>query len=335
VKLIIPMAGMGKRMRPHTLTIPKPLIEIAGKSIVQRLVEEIGSIVQEKIEEIAFITGRFGQDIENQLISIAKRLGAKGIICYQDQALGTAHAIYCAEKLLNGKVLVAFADTLFHADFKIDDSCDGIIWVKKVDDPSQFGVVKIDSNGIITDFIEKPKQPVSDLAIIGIYYFKDGNILKQELKYLLDNNVTVKGEYQLTDALENMKQKQMIFKTAEVNEWLDCGNVQATIDTQCRVLELVKQKEKLVSNTVKQTNSVIIEPCYLGENVEIENSIIGPYVSVAKNTRIKSSVISASIINESSIISSLILKNSFIGKETIVESVEKKIDIGDYSKIVI
>src|SRR5581483_5997999 len=207
MKIIVPMAGMGKRMRPHTLTVPKPLIPIAGKSIVQRLVEDITKVCGEKVEEVAYVVGRFGKEAEDSLVKVAESLGAKGSIHYQDEPLGTAHAIMCAKEALDGKVVVAFADTLFKADFTIDTGKDGIIWVSKIEDPRQFGVVKLDENDVITDFIEKPQTFVSDLAIIGIYYFKDGAYLRSELQYLLDNNIMEKGEFQLTNALENMKKK--------------------------------------------------------------------------------------------------------------------------------
>ncbi|NTW32877.1 MAG: nucleotidyltransferase family protein, partial [Bacteroidetes bacterium] len=186
MKIIIPMAGMGKRMRPHTLTIPKPLINIAGKPIVQRLVEEIAKVCSEKIEEIAFVIGDFGEEAEKMLLSIASNVGAKGKIYYQKEPLGTAHAVLCANESLDGKLVVAFADTLFKAEFVLDESRDGIIWVHKVKDPSAFGVVKTDENQIITDFIEKPKSFVSDQAIIGIYYFRDGKYFKSELQSLID-----------------------------------------------------------------------------------------------------------------------------------------------------
>ncbi len=224
MKIIVPMAGKGKRMRPHTLTIPKPLIPIAGKPIVQRLVEDIAKICDEPIEEVAFIIGEdFGAEVEKSLVKVAENLGAKGTICYQKTAEGTAHAIMCAEQSLDGKLIVAFADTLFKADFKLDSEKDGIIWVQKVQDPRAFGVVKVDGSGNITDFVEKPETFVSDLAIIGIYYFKDGAYLKSELKYLLDNDIREKGEYQLTNALENMKSKGTQFAPGAVTEWLECG----------------------------------------------------------------------------------------------------------------
>jgi glucose-1-phosphate thymidylyltransferase len=224
MKIIVPMAGRGSRLRPHTLTVPKPLIPVAGKPIVQRLVEGITKVCGEKVDEIAFIIGDFGTEVENELKNLAQSLGAKGSIYYQEQALGTAHAILCAKESLDGKVVVAFADTLFRANFTLDGDADGIIWVNQIEDPRAFGVVKLDANNVITDFVEKPEHFVSDLAIIGIYYFKDGKNLANELQYLIDNDIKDKGEYQLTNALENMKNKGVKFKPGQVDEWLDCGN---------------------------------------------------------------------------------------------------------------
>ncbi|MEE1021437.1 MAG: nucleotidyltransferase family protein, partial [Bacteroidales bacterium] len=248
MKIVIPMAGMGKRLRPHTLVTPKPLIELAGKPIVQHLCEDIREVVGEEIEEIGFIIGDFGKEVENNLLNIAKQLGTTGKIYYQNEPLGTAHAILCAKESLSGKVTVAFADTLFDAGFTLETNEDGIIWTHKVEDPSAFGVVKKNADQTICGFVEKPKEFVSNEAIIGIYYFKDGENLRNELQYLIDNNITKSGEYQLTDALQNMLDKGLKFKTNDVKEWLDCGNPQATVETCGRVLELKQNSEKFVSD---------------------------------------------------------------------------------------
>jgi glucose-1-phosphate thymidylyltransferase len=175
---------------------------------------------------------------------------------------------------------VAFADTLFVADFNLDTSKDSIIWVKQVEDPSAFGVVKLNEEGLITEFVEKPKEFISDLAIIGIYYFKDGRNLRAELQYLIDNNVIRGTEYQLTDALENMKKKGKNFYTGQVNEWLDCGNKNATVLTNQRLLATYGND---VSENITLENSKIIEPCCIADGVKITNSVVGPYVSVGKD----------------------------------------------------
>ena len=324
------MAGMGKRMRPHTLTVPKPLIPVAGKPIVQWLVEDIIKVCAEKVEEIAYVIGDFGEEAEKNLIAIAEKLGAKGTIHHQDEPLGTAHAILCAKDALKGKVIVAFADTLFRADFKIDDKQEGVIWVNKIEDPRMFGVVKLDSEGTITDFVEKPVEFISDLAIIGIYYFKDGEYLNKELQYLLDNNIKEKGEYQLTNALENMKKKGTKFVPGKVDEWLDCGNKDATVYTNKRVLEM-NRSTAMISSSVKKENSVIIEPCFIGENVVLKNSIVGPHVSLGAGSKIENSVLSNSIIQTNTKISNSIIDNSMLGNSVEYKNSPEQLSISDYS----
>lgn len=326
------MAGMGKRMRPHTLITPKPLIPVCGKPIVQRLVEDIASLCDDPINEIGFIIGDFGDQVEKQLIDIAESLGAVGKIYYQTEALGTGHAIYCAEPSLTGPVIVAFADTLFRADFKIDDSKEGVIWVKQIEDPSQFGVVKVNDDGVITDFIEKPKDFVSDLAIIGIYFFKDGEHLKRELKSLIDNNVVKGGEYQLTDALENMKQQGVQFQPGEVDHWMDCGNKNATLETNSMILEFEKDLD-LIDSTATVIDSTIIEPVFIGAGAQIKNSVIGPHVSVGANTKINDSRIIGSIVRSNSIINNAVMQNSLVGSNAQVKLNPSDLSMGDYSTI--
>jgi glucose-1-phosphate thymidylyltransferase len=334
MKIIIPMAGMGKRMRPHTLTVPKPLVPIAGKPIVQRLVEDITKVCNEKVEEIAFIIGpSFGAEVEKMLTGIAGDLGAKGSIWYQEEALGTAHAILCAAPVLEGNVVVAFADTLFKADFKMDTAREGIIWVQKIEDPRAFGVVKLDHSGNITDFIEKPQTFVSDLAIIGIYYFKDGAYLRSELQYLLDNEIRDKGEYQLTNALENMKTKGTKFAPGKVTEWLDCGNKDATVYTNQRYLEFISNSKELKGDGVMLENTTVIEPCYIGNGAHIVNSVIGPHVSVGAGTRIESSVISNSIIQTHSKIKDTRITNSMVGNYAEIHGKPLDLSVGDYNII--
>ncbi|GAB3304237.1 sugar phosphate nucleotidyltransferase [Hymenobacter tenuis] len=334
MKIIVPMAGMGKRMRPHTLTVPKPLIPIAGKPIVQRLVEDIAKVCGEQVEEVAFIIGRFGAEVEKSLVQIAESVGAKGTIHYQDEPLGTAHAILCAKSALDGPVVVAFADTLFKADFILDSSAEGTIWVQRVEDPKPFGVVKLDEQGQITDFVEKPQEFVSDLAIIGIYYFKDGEYLKNELQYLLDNDIKDKGEYQLTNALENMKNKGTTFVPGRVTEWLDCGNKDATVFTNQRYLEYLQERgEELVSKSATITNSVLIPPVYIGEGVIITDSVVGPHVSLGNHTNVRASVVSNSIVQQSASVLNSSLTNSMVGNHATVAGTPHDLSLGDYNTL--
>ncbi|WP_347218190.1 sugar phosphate nucleotidyltransferase [Chryseobacterium sp.] len=331
MKIIVPMAGRGSRLRPHTLTVPKPLIPIAGKPIVQRLVEDIAKVAGEKIEEVAFIIGDFGPEIEKSLIQIAEKLGAKGSLYYQNDPLGTAHAIKCAEQSMTGDVVIAFADTLFRADFQLDKNSDGVIWVKSVEDPSAFGVVKLDNYGFITDFVEKPQTFVSDLAIIGIYYFNSAEKLMDEINYIMDNDIKNGGEYQLTMALENLRAKGAKFTLGKVNDWMDCGNKNATVETNSKILEYEKEEMSHYPASAVIENSLIIPPCFIGENVKISNSKIGPGVSLGNNTAIVNSNIENSLIQENTKINHGNLSNSMIGNSAQYVGVAREISLGDYS----
>lgn len=331
MNIIIPMAGLGKRMRPHTLTTAKPLLPIAGKPMVHRLVEDIAKLAPEKVENIGFIIHpSFGKQVEEDLKAVASAVGAPGKIYYQEQALGISHALLFAAELFTGKVIVAFADTLFRADFKLDVIKDGIIWVQKVKDPSQFGVVKMDGQGYITELVEKPSTFVSDLAIIGIYYFKQGEVLRKEMQYLLDNNIKEKGEFQFTSALDNMRKNGAKFIPGEVAEWLDCGNKNVTVQTNSRYLEFIKNS-KLVSDKATIKNSVVIAPCFIGDGVVIENSVVGPYVSIGESTEIRDCRISNSIVQKNSKISKSVLENSMVGNYVSWEGRSTDLSLGDYN----
>lgn len=334
MKIIVPMAGIGSRLRPHTLTIPKPLTLIAGKPIVQRLVEDIVKVVDQKVEEIAFVIGpSFPADTEAKLMGIAAELHAEGKVFVQEQALGTAHAIQCAKESLEGPCVVAFADTLFRADFTLDAKADGAIWVKQVDDPSAYGVVKID-DGVITDFVEKPEQYVSDLAIIGIYYFKQGELLRKEIQHLLDNDIKDKGEYQLTNALEHMKSKGLKFVPGEVNVWMDCGNKEITVDTNSKILQFAMQeKENLVSDSVSLENSTIIEPCYIGDHVVLKNATVGPNVSLGDRSVVENSTITNSLVQTNTTIKNAELEGAMIGNNAYFDGHFRSVSIGDYSEL--
>ena len=334
MKIIVPMAGRGSRLRPHTLTVPKPLLPVGGKPIVHRLVEDIAAVCSEKIEEIAFVIGDFGNEVEAELIKVAEKLGAKGSIYYQDNALGTAHAVLCAKEVMDGPVVVAFADTLFKADFKIDPNADGILWVKQIENPSAFGVIKMNDAGYIVDFIEKPDVFVSDLAMIGIYYFKDGAALRKECEYLIDNNIIKSGEYQLPDALRRMTEAGKKFKPGEVSEWLDCGNKEVTVFTNQRVLEydLVKGVQ-MVHPSAKLIDSIIIPPCYIGKDVILENSIVGPHVSLGKGSMVTNSIIKNSILQDDAIIVDANMKDSMLGSNSKYKGLARDLSLSDYSII--
>ena len=329
------MAGRGSRLRPHTLTIPKPLIPVAGKPIVHRLVSDIAKVLDEPIDEVAFILGDpafFGDEVVSSLEALATSLGAKPSIYRQDQPLGTGHAIMSAKPSLNGPAVIAYADTLIRAKFDLDKDADSVIWVKQVEHPEAFGVVKLNGAQEIVELVEKPKDFVSDLAVIGIYYFKDVGVLKQELQYVLDNNVINGGEYQINDGIKRMMAKGKKFVTGQVDEWMDCGNKNVTVETNQRMLGfLEKDGEQLVSDTVLQENANIIAPTYIGDKVTLKNVTIGPYVSIGSGSHIENSTVKNSLIQSDSTIKNANLDNAMIGNHVYYDGKFERISIGDYS----
>ncbi|WP_026709746.1 sugar phosphate nucleotidyltransferase [Flavobacterium filum] len=333
MKIIVPMAGRGSRLRPHTLTVPKPLIPVAGKPIVHRLVEDIAGVLNQPIDEVAFIIHEsFGKQVENELIAIAQKLGAKGTIYYQNEALGTGHAIMCAKDSLSGPAVIAYADTLIRADFDLDTTADSVIWVKQVDQPEAFGVVNLNANGEIIELVEKPKEFVSDLAVIGIYYFKDVAVLKSELQSVLDNNIIHGGEYQINDGIKQMMAKGMKFVPGQVDEWMDCGNKDVTVETNTRMLGFLHQDgEELVSKTIKLENATIIPPCYIGDDVVLINATVGPNVSLGKGCHVVDSTIKNSLVQTHSHIKNASLDNAMIGNHASFDGNFTSISIGDYS----
>jgi glucose-1-phosphate thymidylyltransferase len=333
MKIIVPMAGRGSRLRPHTLTIPKPLIPIAGKPIVHRLVEDIAGVLQQDIEEVAFIIHEtFGTKVEEELIAIATKLGAKGTIYYQNEALGTGHAIMCAKDSLSGPAVIAYADTLIRADFDLDKNADSVIWVKQVDQPEAFGVVKLNEANEIVELVEKPAEFVSDLAVIGIYYFKDVAVLKNELQLVLDNNIIHGGEYQINDGIKQMMAKGMVFVPGKVDEWMDCGNKNVTVETNSRMLGFLHNDgEHLVNNDVKLENATIIPPCYIGKNVTLTNSTVGPNVSLGDGCHVNNSTLKNSLIQTHSQIKNAALDNAMIGNHASFDGNFTSVSIGDYS----
>ncbi len=324
------MAGRGSRLRPLTLTVPKPLIPVAGKPIVHRLAESLTKGIGTSFDTIAFVIGDFGSEAEETLHAIAASLGSKAEIFYQDQPKGPAHAIQCAQACLEGPCIVAFADTLFYADFNIDTAFDGLIWVKQVEDPTAYGVVQLDGQRII-EFVEKPETFVSDLAIVGIYYFKDGARLRATINQMIEEDIREKGEYQLTTALRMLNENDTTFGYSTIDEWLDCGNKKSIIQANARVLAHEKGTNDQDYNA-RFKSSTIIPPCYIGAGVELKQCIIGPYVSIEGDTYVENSIIEQSIIQDHARLIKVNLTESMIGNHAQIKGKQSIVNIGDYSE---
>ena len=336
MKIIVPMAGRGSRLRPHSLTVPKPLIPVAGQPIVHRLVKDIAKVLKQPIEEIAFVLGDpawFGEEVVSSLTELAESLGAKASIYRQDQPLGTGHAIMSAKPSLSGPAVIAYADTLIRAEFDLDPTADSVIWTKRVANPEAYGVVKLNSEENIVELVEKPESFVSDQAVIGIYYFKDVAILKAKLQEVLDENVMNGGEYQINDGIKRMMADGKIFKTGTVDEWMDCGNKAVTLETNAKMLGFLAadKEEQLVHPSVVLDNATVVQPCFIGKGTVLKNTTVGPHVSIGKNCVIENSIVKNSLIQNDTTIKNAKLDEAMIGNHVKYNGEFTKISIGDYS----
>ena len=331
------MAGRGSRLRPHSLTVPKPMLPVAGSPIVAQLVNEIARVVNQPIEEVAYILGDpafFGPAIEEELKQVAKDLGAKATIYRQLEPLGTGHAVMCAADSLSGPIIVAYADTLIRTDLSLDPAVDGMIWVKKVENPKAYGVVKMNDANHITALVEKPQEFVSDLAVIGIYYFKEGETIKAELEKTMAQPRAEGEEFLLNDGILAMMEKGAVFTPGAVKEWMDCGNPKITLETNTKMLDiLTAEGNKLVTDDVVLENSKIIPPCYIGSGVVLKNATVGPHTAVGEGTQIENSTLSNSLVQKHSIIQNAQLHGAMIGNHVKFDGAFDFVSIGDYSEL--
>ncbi len=329
MKLIVPMAGRGTRLRPHTHVTPKPLLPVVGRTMVERIVETFAQAIGD-FEEAVFILGPdFGDDVRRQLTEICERFGIEASFGVQEKAEGTAHAVAQAGAKLEGECVLVFADTLFVMDQAPDLDADAVVWVMEVEDPSRFGVVVKDGERI-TDFVEKPDTPISNEAIVGIYYVKEGERLAREIQYLMDHDVRGKGdEFQLTDALDRMLKDGATFKTARVTEWLDCGTIPAIKETSQIVLG--KDGENRKDGTVE--NSQIIEPVFIAEGATVRDSVVGPYVAIHGGATVVESAVRNTIVFGESTVDSSALDDSMVGHHADVRGFAGTLNIGDHATV--
>ena len=292
MKIVLPVAGNGLRLRPYTENVPKCLLPVAGKTILDWIVEDSLSL---KPAETIFITGYKAEAVDSFLEKRPAWGKTRAVVQSNPQGLGEAVSLALPYVDDDEPVLIILGDTLFEADLSILHNVDeNILYTYKVEDPRRFGVAVTDSTGRITRLVEKPQEFVSDEAIVGIYYIKDSKVLKQCLKYLMDNNIRTKNEFQLTDALQMMLEKGCHFRTAPVQKWLDCGLAETLLETNAHVLKRIDNSASVNLPGVK-----VIAPCYIGKGVKIANSTIGPNVSVGDDCVIENSTISNAVLWDS------------------------------------
>jgi len=325
------MAGHGKRLRPQSSITPKPLLTVRGQCMVERIIEKFTTTLPRTISDSIFILGPgFDRKAYDILDVVCARHQIQPHYVIQEEAHGTAHAVMCGQDHLDGEGVVVYADTVFDMDpiDRLDDS-DVVAWVKEVDDPSRFGVAVRDHDRI-TAFVEKPQELISNEALIGIYYIRDLAQLKSAIAFLFEQSICgPSGEYYLTDAFDHMLKQGLIFKTALVNVWLDCGTLDALRDTTRYLLD-----QELHSETRPDHSSCILrEPVFIAEDAIVTNSVIGPYVSVESGAEITNSIIEHSTVFESAVVQNSILHDSMIGAHSHIIGRSQQLNVGDYSKL--
>ncbi|MFQ5569532.1 MAG: sugar phosphate nucleotidyltransferase, partial [Rhodothermales bacterium] len=328
MKLIIPMAGRGTRVRPHSHVTPKPLLAVKGKSMVERIVDTFNRVLPQHLDEGVFVLGPdFGDEVRRQLTDICERHGLQAHFPIQEVALGTAHAVAAARDHLQGEGIVVFADTVFEMDPGVDlEGADVVAWVKHVDDPSRFGVAVREGDRIVA-LVEKPQELISTEALIGIYYVRDLAWLHRGITYLFENDLRGHGEFQLTDAFDVLLKEGALFKTATVNEWLDCGTIESLMDTTMYLLA----HEPGAERQGEVHNSVIHEPVFIGPGAKVTDSVVGPNVSIEAGVRLSGSVVRDSILFAHACVENAVLVHSLVGAHAEVRGRARRVNVGDHS----
>jgi glucose-1-phosphate thymidylyltransferase len=331
VKLVIPMAGLGTRMRPHTWAQPKPLLHIAGRPILAHILEGFQGL---PIEQYVFIVGWLGDQIRSWA---EEHCEVPTAFVTQDKMLGQSHAIWLAREHLVGPLFLMWVDTLFYdtdlsgLDGTVLDGTvlDGMVFTKEVDDPRRFGVVEVDDTGRVTKLVEKPDSVDNKTVLVGLYYFRDGEALVSACKELIDRRLKTKGEYYLADAISLMVEQGANFRTREVGVWKDTGKPETTLDTQRYMLEHGDDN----SFAAPRPGVAIIPPVFIHPDAIVERSILGPYVSVEREARIRDSVLRDTLVDEGAEVDAMLLQSSIIGRGAQLRGEFRAVNVGDSSTI--
>ncbi len=325
MKVVIPLAGFGTRLRPHTYTKPKPLLNVAGKPVLGHILDQLKGI---ELDEVIFIVGYLGDQIRDY---VETHYQFPSRYFEQKELLGQAHAIWLAREAISGPVLIIFVDTIFEADLleipEVD--ADGILYVKEVADPRRFGVAVTNDSGQITQLIEKPAGFDQRMAVVGVYHIRDGAWLNRAIEQLMAENRQTKGEFYLADAFQVMIEQGARFVTRSVEVWEDCGKPETVLHTNRYLLE----RNGPYVGQAQIANSTIIQPVYIADNARIEGSIIGPFATIAPGACIKNSLIKDSIVDEDAVIEDTMLCESLIGKNALVRGFYRRLNVGDSSQI--
>jgi glucose-1-phosphate thymidylyltransferase len=322
MKVIMPMAGLGTRLRPHTYSKPKPLLQVAGQTVLDHVLDRLQGL---DIQEVVFIVGYLGEQIKEH---VEANYDFAASYVEQKDPKGQAHALYLARKYLGGPVFIIFVDTIFEGNlaFLRDITSDGVAFVKEVEDPSRFGVAIL-QEGFITRFVEKPDELISNLALVGMYYIKNSSLLLECIEAVLQEDIRTKGEYYLADALQLMVDRGAKLEVGAVEVWEDCGKPETLLTTNRYLLR------KSGGQEIETNNSAIIPPVHIASSASITDSVVGPYVSIAGEVVIEGSIIKDSIVDEGARIHHAMLQESIVGSHAWVKGGFNRVDIGDDSSV--
>lgn len=326
LKIVIPMAGLGTRLRPHTWSKPKQLVGVAGKAVIDHVLDTLNSIPENTEVELVNIVGYLAEQIEKHMEENHPEIKSRYVL--QENPRGQSHAIYLAREHLTGPMLVIFADTLIETDlsFLKDERADAVAWVKPVEDPRRFGVAVVGEDGWVNKIIEKPDDMSNNLAVVGFYYFKSAEDLLAAIEEQMARDLQLKGEYYLADAINILLQRDLKMRTEKVEVWLDAGTSEALLDTNHYLLETGSANSETASS---REGLVIIPPVFVHPSAQVSNSIIGPYVSVGAGCRVESSILRDSILEEEAKVRDVILERSLIGRRAEFQRRPGMVNAGD------
>ncbi len=323
MKAVILLAGLGTRLRPHTYSRPKPLVNVAGKPVLGHILDGMAEI---HFEEIIFIVGYLGDQIQKYVATEYPQLNARFVV--QEEMRGQAHAINLAAEYIDQDVLIIFGDTIWETDWtrlKRVES-DGLIYCHEVPDPRRFGVVTL-QDGFVTRFVEKPQEPISNLAVVGVYYFKAWQKIMQAIDDVLTLNIQTKGEFYLADAMQRMIEQGAKLEAERISVWEDCGTREAILQTNRYLLN------KNGGAWIEAENSHIIQPVYVGAGAQIRRTIVGPNDSISEGAIIEDAILRDCIISENAEVKSAMLEASLVGSNARVYGTFRKLNVGDSSEL--
>lgn len=330
MQALIPVAGVGTRLRPHTYTQPKPLIPVAGKPIIGFIIDELLSVgIRDFVFVIGYLGERIQQYVEEHYPDIQK------VFIQQPTRLGSGHAVWMAREALDveQELLIVFGDTIFDVDWeRMLAKGHSSLGIKKVDDPREFGVADVEA-GWVQSVIEKPQIPLSNMALVGLYKIADVRALVRAVDIMVENDMRSHEEFQLTDAIQTMLKAGVKFEALEVKNWFDCGRKDILLETNAMLLKKKKQTAEVQQRTAKIQNSVIVPPVYIGQDCKIINAVIGPNVSIGEGAQIHHSVVKNSIIGSYAFIEEVVLKGSIIGNDASIKGLSQSLNIGDDTEI--